>query len=70
MIANARNVCNRVGFDSDSGRAGVGFGQKECYRCGDDGGNQKNSDDDGLANADDAPVVQEVQPGFLLRLML
>src|SRR5208283_1310284 len=70
VTANARNVCNKVRFDSDSGRAGVGFGQKERYCCGNNGGNQKNSDDDGLANADDAPIVQEVQPGFLLRLIL
>jgi len=32
--------------------------------------NQKNGDNNGLANANDTPVIQKVKPGFRLLLNL
>ncbi len=64
------NVRRGIGLNLDPDRAGIGFRQKKSDRRGDDGGDQENGDDDGLANADDAPIIQKVQPAFLLRLGL
>ena len=69
LTAHAADVRDGVRLDFNPRRAGIRRRQNERDRRGDDGGNQKNRDDDRLANPDDAPIIQEVQLGFRLRLI-
>ena len=65
-VGEARDV-RLVVFDLDAGAAGVRFGEDKGHqRCRDDD-EQKDGQDDGLANANDAPIIQEVQFRFLWR---
>ncbi len=56
-----------IALDLDASGAGKGFGKDESHQRGGDDDEQKDSQDDGLADADDAPIIQEVQFGFLWR---
>jgi len=48
-------------FHLDAGGAGIGLRQDESHGGGDDRGDKKDGDDDRLADADHAPIVQKVQ---------
>ena len=61
--AQRRNVGN-VLFDSDANGAGPGFGQDESDRRGGQHDQQEHGQDDHFANANDAPVIEEVEFGL------
>ena len=56
-----------VALDFDAGGAGVGLRQYEGYQRGGDDDQEEDGEDDGLADADNPPIIQEVEFGFLGR---
>ena len=54
-------------FDPDTGRTGIGFRHDESHDRRGDHDEEKDREDDRLADADNAPVIKEVQLGLRLR---
>ena len=66
VVHESRDV-RLVALDFDSSHAGIGLRQNEGHQGGGDNDEQKYRQDDGLADADDAPVVEKMPFVFLWR---
>jgi hypothetical protein len=58
-----------VRLDFHRRRAGEHFRQNESHQRGRDDHQQEHRDNDRFPDADNPPIIQKVQPGFLLRLL-
>jgi len=57
-----------IALDLDSHRAAKGLGENESDKGSRDNHEQEDREDNGFADADDTPIIQEVELGFLLGL--